>query len=95
MPTCIIIFIDCKIKGEAKSQSVFLGRPWRPFAKTVFINCDISDVIKPEGWYNWKKPDAEKTTFYGEYNSKGLGSNPKERVTWSHQLSKKEWHTPR
>lgn len=84
------VFIDCKIRGSAKSNSVYLGRPWRPFAKTVFINTEISDVIKPEGWHNWNKPDAEKTTFYGEYKSKGSGANSKERVSWSHQLSKKE-----
>lgn len=84
------VFIDCKITGDAKSQSVYLGRPWRPFAKTVFINTEISDVIKPEGWHNWNKPDAERTTFYGEYNSKGLGANFEKRVSWSHQLSKKE-----
>ena len=84
------VFIDCKIKGDARSHSVYLGRPWRPFAKTVFINCDINDIIKPEGWHNWNKPDAERTTFYGEYNSKGLGSDVKQRVYWSHQLSKVE-----
>ena len=84
------VFIDCKITGDAKAQSVYLGRPWRPCAKTVFINTEISNVIKPEGWHNWNKPDAEKTTFYGEYNSKGIGSNIKQRVSWSHQLSKKE-----
>jgi len=84
------VFISCKITGVAKPQSVYLGRPWRPFAKTVFINTEISDVIKPEGWHNWNKPDAEKTTFYGEYNSSGPGSNSEKRVPWSHQLSKKE-----
>ena len=84
------VFIDCKITGDAKPQSVYLGRPWRPFAKTVFINTEISNVIKPEGWHNWNKPDAEKTTFYGEYNSKGIGANAEKRVSWSHQLSKKE-----
>jgi len=84
------VFIDCRITGDAKSQSVYLGRPWRPFAKTVFINTKISDVIKQEGWHNWNKPDAEKTTFYGEFNSKGIGANSEKRVSWSHQLSKKE-----
>lgn len=84
------VFIDCKITGDAKSQSVYLGRPWRPFAKTVFINSNVNDVIKPEGWHNWNKPDAEKTTFYAEYNSKGIGANSEKRVFWSHQLSKKE-----
>ncbi len=84
------VFIDCKIEGDAKPKSVYLGRPWRPFAKTVFINTDISNVIKPEGWHNWNKPDAEKTTFYAEYSSKGIGADKEKRVSWSHQLSKKE-----
>lgn len=84
------VFIDCKITGDAKPQSVYLGRPWRPFAKTVFINTEISNIIKPEGWHNWNKPDAEKTTFYGEYKSKGIGANPEKRVFWSHQLSKNQ-----
>lgn len=84
------VFIDCKITGDAKPQSVYLGRPWRPFAKTVFFNTEISNIIKSEGWHNWNKPDAEKTTFYGEFNSKGMGANLEKRVSWSHQLSKKE-----
>lgn len=84
------VFIDCKITGDANPQSVYLGRPWRPFAKTVFVNTEINNVIKPEGWHNWNKPDAEKTSFYGEYNSKGIGANSEKRVSWSHQLSKKE-----
>lgn len=84
------VFINCKIKGEANPESVYLGRPWRIFAKTVFINCEIDNIIKPEGWHNWKKPEAEKTTFYAEFNSKGKGANPDKRVNWSHQLSEKE-----
>ncbi len=84
------VFIDCKIEGSAKPESVYLGRPWRPFAKTVFINTEISKIIKPEGWHNWNKPDAEKTTFYAEYNSKGIGANTEKRVSWSHQLTKEQ-----
>ncbi|MFL9835352.1 pectinesterase family protein [Chryseobacterium terrae] len=82
------VFINCNLKGDADSNSVYLGRPWRPFAKTVFVNCAIDSTIKKEGWHNWSKPDAEKTTFYAEYNSKGKGANPSRRVSWSHQLTK-------
>ena len=46
--------------------------------------------IKPEGWENWSKPDAEKNTFYAEYNCKGEGFQPTKRVSWSHQLKKSE-----
>ena len=46
--------------------------------------------IRAEGWENWSKPEAEKNAFYGEYNCKGEGFQPKKRVAWSHQLTKKE-----
>lgn len=84
------VFIQSKIIGNAKENSVYLGRPWRPFAKTVYIDCEINSTIKPEGWHNWSKPDAEKTTFYAESNSKGTGGNISKRVSWSHQLTKEE-----
>lgn len=84
------VFINSKIIGNAKENSVYLGRPWRPFAKTVYIDCEINSTIKSEGWHNWNKPDAEKTTFYGEFNSKGTGANATKRVSWSHQVTKEE-----
>lgn len=84
------VFINSKIIGNAKENSVYLGRPWRPFAKTVYMNCEISSTIKPEGWHNWSKPDAEKTTFYAEFNSKGSRSDISKRVSWSHQITKEE-----
>jgi len=84
------VFIQCKITGNAAEQSVYLGRPWRPFAKTIYIDCDMNSTIKPEGWHNWNKPDAEKTTLYAEYNSKGAGASISKRVSWSHQLTPTE-----
>jgi len=84
------VFISSKILGNAKENSVYLGRPWRPFAKTVFVDCEINSTIKPEGWHNWNKPDAEKTTFYGEFNTTGNGANASKRVSWSHQLTKEQ-----
>jgi len=84
------VFINCNLTGNADANSVYLGRPWRPFARTVYINCAIDSIIKTEGWHNWGKPDAEKTTFYAEYNSKGAGANASKRALWSHQLTKEE-----
>ena len=84
------VFKDCKLTAAKNIDKVYLGRPWRMYAKTVFINCELGNHIKPEGWHNWSKPEAEKTTFYAEYNNKGEGFQPKNRVNWSHQLSKKE-----
>jgi pectinesterase len=84
------VFINCTITGNAPEHSFYLGRPWRPYAKTVWINCSLGKMIKPEGWHNWNKPDAEKTAYYAEYGSKGEGANAGARVAWSHPLTKEE-----
>ena len=84
------VFIDCRITGNAPDNSYYLGRPWRPFAKTVFINSQLGSHIKPEGWHNWDKPDAEKTAYYAEYGSKGPGAQLNKRVGWAHQLEKQD-----
>jgi pectinesterase len=81
------VFMNCKITGNAPDGSFYLGRPWRPFAKTVFINCYLEKLINPEGWHNWNKHEAEKTCFYAEYKSSGAGANPSARVNWSRQLN--------
>lgn len=82
------VFINCKLTGDAPDNSVYLGRPWRPYAQTVFVNCEMGKHIKPEGWHNWNKPEAENTAFYAEYNSSGPGAAKDARVKWSHQLTK-------
>jgi len=84
------VFKNCKLTAEASANAVYLGRPWRIYAKTVFINCELGKQIKPEGWENWSKPDAEKNAFYAEYNNSGEGFQPNKRVSWSHQLTKTE-----
>ncbi len=84
------VFINCKIGGSAPEGSVYLGRPWRPYAQTVFIECELGKVIQKVGWHNWNKEDAEQTTFYAEYKNKGEGYAPKERVSWSKQLTKEQ-----
>lgn len=87
------VFLNCKLTASEGVTDVYLGRPWRPYAKTVYLGCEMGAHIKPEGWNNWGKPDAEKTTYYGEYGSSGSGANAKDRATWSHQLTKKEAET--
>jgi pectinesterase len=84
------VFKNCKLTADENVTEAYLGRPWRIYAKTVFINCEIGKHIKPEGWHNWSKPEAEKTAFYGEYNCNGDGFQPEKRVSWSHQLTKSE-----
>ena len=84
------VFKNCVLTAAAGINKVFLGRPWRRYAKTVFIDCNMGAFIQPDGWSNWSNTDNFKTVFYAEYKSRGEGADIKKRVAWSHQLSKKE-----
>jgi pectinesterase len=81
------VFLNCKLTTNAANESYYLGRPWRNYAKTVFVKCQMGAHIKPIGWHNWSKPEAETTTFYAEYLSTGAGANASSRVSWSHFLT--------
>jgi pectinesterase len=81
------VFSDCIITGEKPGIKTFLGRPWRLHASTIFLNTEMSQVVRPEGWSNWNKPEAEKTSRYAEYKSTGPGANPKARARWTSQLT--------
>jgi pectinesterase len=84
------VFMNCKLTADEKATEVYLGRPWRINAKTVYLNCEMGKHIRKEGWNNWSKADAEKASFYAEYNCSGPGFQPANRVAWSHQLKKTE-----
>lgn len=84
------VFRNCTLTADTSAHKVFLGRPWRAYAKTVYINCSMGSFIRPEGWDNWRNPDKEKTVFYAEYKSTGPGANPDQRVKWSKQLTDEE-----
>lgn len=84
------VFSNCSIEVGAPEHSVYLGRPWRPFGKSVFLNCTLGKCIKPEGWHNWRKKTNEKSAYFAEYQNTGPGAQPWERVSWSHQLSAAE-----
>jgi len=84
------VFLRCRLTGENTGNGVYLGRPWRPYARVVFIDCWLGSHIRAEGWDNWRDPAREKTASYAEYRSKGPGANPSARVAWSRQLTASE-----
>ncbi|HEY8413205.1 MAG TPA: pectinesterase family protein, partial [Pyrinomonadaceae bacterium] len=53
------VFLRCRLTGENTGNGVYLGRPWRPYARVVFIDCWLAAHIKPEGWDNWRDPARE------------------------------------
>ncbi|QEM08861.1 pectinesterase family protein [Mucilaginibacter rubeus] len=83
------VFLSCKlIPADTAVKKVFLGRPWRPYAKSVFINTQMDTHISATGWDNWRNPENEKTAFFAEYKSKGTDIS--KRAPWSHQLTDAE-----
>jgi pectinesterase len=84
------VFNECILTGDTSLHSVSLGRPWRPYAHVIYMNCFIGEHIRPEGWSNWNNTDNYKTTRYFEYKNYGPSSDPAKRVDWSKQLTDEE-----
>jgi pectinesterase len=80
------VFRYCELTGDGPAGSFLLGRPWRPFAKTVFVYCRMDQIVDPKGWDNWGKTSNETTSYYAEGSNTGEGSRSNQRVAWSKQL---------
>ena len=73
------VFKHCKLTAEPGVDKVYLGRPWRPYAYTLFIDCELGKHIVLAGWHNWGKQSNEETARYMEYKNTGEGANASER----------------
>lgn len=70
------VFRNCGIYGAkgCEEGSVFLGRPWREEARTVFLNCVCDKSVAPERFSGWGGINKdEPSTFYGEFGTKLVG----------------------
>jgi pectinesterase len=79
------VFNHCNITAPPGINSVYLGRPWKPYARTVFFECQEHECVSPAGWHVWD--GKEETCYYAEYNCTGPGADTTRRVDWSHQLT--------
>jgi len=64
------------------SFEVYLGRPWKEYSRTVFMQSFLGDLIHPAGWFEWNGTFALSTLYYGEYNNRGPGAGTANRVNW-------------
>jgi pectinesterase len=69
---------------------VHLGRPWRKYGYSAFIDCYMGSQIARDGWLNWGHTHYYKTARFFEYHSSGPGADPSARVSWSHQLTARQ-----
>lgn len=85
------------IEPDAQHNTISLGRPWRPYARVVYIHTELPANLIPEGWNLWGKLDKEPMAYYAEYESTGPGANPGARAPWTHQLTTQQAarYTPR
>lgn len=66
------VFSHCRFTSDCcPKASVYLGRPWREYAKTVLLHCELGEHIHPAGFHDWNKASVRDTVFYGEYQSSG------------------------
>ncbi len=84
------VFSECAVTGETPEVRTYLGRPWRAYASTAFLNCELGAVVRAEGWHNWHKPEVERTARYAEFHNTGPGARPGARVKWAKQLTAAE-----
>ncbi len=83
------IFNHCRLTADANVTKVYLGRPWRDYGYTLFIDCEMGRHIRPEGWHHWQK-ERQQTARYMEYGNSGEGAATDRRAPWTRRLTKKE-----
>ncbi|KAL7180575.1 hypothetical protein ACSBR1_043716 [Camellia fascicularis] len=84
-----IVIQKCRIDATADLKPVktnfptYLGRPWKEYSRTIFMQSTISDVIDPAGWHEWNGNFALSTLEYREYQNSGAGAGTSGRVKWA------------
>ncbi|KAE8976587.1 hypothetical protein PR003_g26597 [Phytophthora rubi] len=82
------VFNDAQVFGSGAKGSAFLGRPWRPYARVVWQNSELDDIINPEGWSVWDATSSTDDVYFREFNNTGAGAATDERVEFSLELKK-------
>lgn len=91
------VFYNCRfISTECAASTCYLARPWRDYAKAVFIRCEVGLHIHPDGFHDWNKPNAREHAFfaaYENYRPSPEPSNPKffyPKASFAKELSSDE-----
>ncbi|XVF24554.1 hypothetical protein REPUB_Repub13aG0138100 [Reevesia pubescens] len=71
------------LASNLSSNLNYLGRPWKQYSRTVFMQSYIGKLINPTGWLEWNGTFGLDTLYYGEFGNYGPGANTSMRVKWS------------
>ncbi|KAK1317513.1 hypothetical protein QJS10_CPA05g00343 [Acorus calamus] len=76
-------YSQCNDLVPVKSRfKTYLGRPWKEYSRTMYMQSRIDDLVDPAGWVKWEGDFALKTLYYREYMNRGAGADTSKRVTW-------------
>lgn len=83
------VFHACRFTGECGDGQASLGRPWRKYARTLMIGCDMDRCVSPLGFSDW---DAERrvTERCGEYGTVGARADMAPRHPRQKRLTAEE-----
>ncbi|KAJ4955151.1 hypothetical protein NE237_011934 [Protea cynaroides] len=70
------------LKPVIRHYKTFLGRPWKQYSQTVYLQTYLDSLVHPKGWTTWGGNFALNTLYYGEYRNFGPASSIKRRVRW-------------
>ncbi|XP_028759987.1 pectinesterase/pectinesterase inhibitor PPE8B-like [Neltuma alba] len=82
-------FQFCEISADSDllpfvgSTETYLGRPWKAYSRTIYMQTYINDLVDPRGWLEWNGDDSSlDTLYYAEYMNGGPGAALENRVKW-------------
>ena len=84
------VFSHCRLTFADGVTKMRLGRPWRDYAYTLFMHCDLGDRIAPDGWNPWNAANPAQTVRYAEYDCSGVSADRSQRLPWSRELKRRE-----
>ncbi|VVB06818.1 unnamed protein product [Arabis nemorensis] len=68
----------------------YLGRPWRPYARTVVMKTQLGQLVDPKGWLQWDKSTDFRSMYYAEYRNRGPGSGTENQVGFTSYRMKRK-----
>ncbi|KAF5959128.1 hypothetical protein HYC85_000337, partial [Camellia sinensis] len=83
-----IVIHNCRImagsdlKPVMDSYKIYLGRPWRPYARTIYIQDEFDVAVDPKGWVGTDSSSGVGSVDFREYGNRGLGASTSGRVRW-------------
>ncbi|MBR1407885.1 MAG: hypothetical protein IJ573_03175 [Clostridia bacterium] len=84
-----MVFHRCTLTGECAAGAAFLGRPWRRFARTVFLECRMDACVAPCGFCDWDE-ERRVTDRCGEWRTEGARASLEMRHPGERQLTDEE-----